>query len=92
MNLATSMFYILLTTQLTESSTSLELVRDFTKDLLFCPNDVTCSMFNAKQAGEKGCECSSGYGGTFLKYGNSFKCLRNMLDLTGKNKYYIYDI
>ena len=84
MNLPTSILCILLTAQLTVSSPSLELVRHFTKDTLFCPNYVTCSVFNAKQAGDNGCECSSGIGGTFLKYGDSFKCLRNLHDLTGK--------
>ena len=63
------------------SSESVQVIRDFTKDSLYCPNDVKCSEYDADQTAPNECDC---VGGSFVRDENLMKCKKNVQSYKGK--------
>ena len=69
-----ALLFLQLATFTQSNASSLEMVRDFIKDSLYCDNDVTCSDLDAVQLTSKECDCR---GGTFMKVGEAYKCVKD---------------
>ena len=61
--------------ELVSTTKSVEVIRDYTRDYLYCPNNVNCPKYDAQQIAPKECGCN---GGSFVRDGDLLKCKKNI--------------
>lgn len=72
-----------LSINLINSTKNVQVIRDFTRDYLYCPNEVNCPKYDAQQITPMECGC---YGGSFVRDGNILKCKTRQMQ-TNKGKF-----
>ena len=64
----------------TTTTKNVEVIRDFTRDYLYCPNKVNCPNYDSQQLAPMECGC---HGGSFVRDGNLLKCKKNIQNNKG---------